>query len=79
MIRPKKARKTIPTPIAMPALAPIERGSELNAVTVELGAEVWLTAAAVEEVVVVVDEVDDDEVEVADVEVEVVVELAVDG
>jgi hypothetical protein len=71
--RPRRTRKATPTVIAMPALAPIERGPELNGVTVELGVDVWLTAAAVAAVVVVVeDEVDDDEAEVVDDEVEVV-------
>ena len=78
--RPRMTRKATPTATAMPALAPVERGSELNGVAVELGVEVWLTAAAVTEVVVVEEEVDDNEVEVVDVEVDVVVgaELAVE-
>jgi hypothetical protein len=79
--RPRRTRKATPTTTEMPTLAPIERGSELNGVTVELGVDVWLTAAAVAAVVVVVveDEVDDDEVEVVDAEAEAVVgsELAV--
>lgn len=50
----------------MPALAPVERGSEPNGVAVELGVDVWLTAAAVAEEVVVVEDEVEDEVDVVD-------------
>jgi hypothetical protein len=81
--RPRRTRKATPTVTAMPTLAPIERGSELNGVTVGLGVDVWLNAAAAAAVAAVVvvleDEVDDNEVEVVDAEAEAVVgsELAV--
>jgi hypothetical protein len=61
MSRPRPARKAIPTPIAMAALAPIGRGSVLGGAAEELEVEVWLIAAAVAAVVV-------DDVDVVDVE-----------
>lgn len=78
IVRPNMTIKATPTATAMPDLAPVERGSELNGVTVGLGLEVWLTAAAVAEVTVVIDdEVDVDEVDVVELEVVVAAELAV--
>ena len=73
--------KATPIATAMPTLAPDETGSELNGAAVELGVGVWLTASAVAEVgVVVEDDVDDDVAVLVDAEAEVVVgaELAVE-
>ena len=75
--RPKMKRKATPTATAIPALAPIDKESELNGVAVELGLEVWLTAAAVTEVIEVEDDVDD-EMEVVEVELVVMAEPAVE-
>jgi hypothetical protein len=71
MSRPREARKAIPTPTAMPALAPVGNGSVLNGVGEELGGNVWLTAAAVEGVV--------DDVEIVNNEVAVVMTYSVVG
>jgi hypothetical protein len=76
--RPKMKRKATPTATAIPALAPVDKESELNGVAVELGLEVWLTAAAVAEVIVVEDNVDDDDVEVVEVKLVVMAEPAVE-
>jgi hypothetical protein len=71
-------RKATPTETAIPALAPVERGSELNGVAVELGLEVWLTEAAVADVVMVEDGVDDDDMEAMELEAVVTAEPAVE-
>ena len=75
--RPKMKRKATPTATAIPALAPIDKESEPNGVAVELGLEVWPTAAAVTEVIEVDDNVDD-EVEVVEVELVIMAEPAVE-